>query len=423
MRSNTLAVALVAVGVVVPACRDNDSPTAPPVANVTEQQSEGRGVFQRYVAIGTSVSMGWQSDGVFSTSQSEAWPVQLARLAGRPLDLPLISGNGCRAPLVAPLASGVRTSGEAAGLPAAQAVCSPLQPGIELPKGNVAIAGATTFEALRVTPETHPDAFYSKLYSRILPAGKTQLDAALAQNPKFVSVELGANEVMPARSGIAIPGTTIFPVATWAPLYTALVDRVAQEVGRGILVGLINDVASFPSFRRGGELYSDRATFSAAFNVQVSSDCEDSRNLLFVAVRVPTAIATGLSQKARGLGPFVLSCADGGLGVQDFVLTPAEQQIVNATLAEMDQHIAATAARHRFALTRLETLYGREDLKPRFSVVQLMTTAQPYGQYMSLDGIHPNAAGHAVLATAAARAINERYGYGLPTELGIVASR
>ena len=316
MQSRTLAVALVALAVVVPACRDSDSPTAPVVADVADQQSEGRGVFQRYVAIGTSVSMGWQSDGVFATSQSEAWPAQLAALAGRTLSLPLISGTGCRAPLVAPLASGTRTSGEAAGLPAAQAACAPLQPGIELPHGNVAIAGATTFDALRVTPEAQQDLFYAKLYTRILPPGKTQVDAALEQNPKFVSVELGANEVLGARSGIAIPGVTMVPVSTWAPLYTSLVDRIAQQVKRGILFGLIKDVATFPSFRHGGELYADRGAFAAAFNVQVSTDCQDSKNLLFVPVRVATAVATGLAQRARGLGPFVLTCADGGLGVR-----------------------------------------------------------------------------------------------------------
>lgn len=423
MRYHTLAVSLLACVTVVSACVDGNAPTGLPQVDILPQESEGRGVFQRYVAIGTSVSMGWQSDGLNATMQSESWPAQLARLAGRDLDLPLIGGTGCRAPLVAPLASGTRTSGEAAGLPAAQAACAPLQAGIELPTRNVAIAGATTFNALSTTPENQTDVFYAKLYSRILPPGRTQLSAAMSLKPKFVSVELGANEVLGALSGIAIPGATIVALATWAPLYTSLVETVAREVKRSVLVGLINDVSTFPSFRRGVELYADRATFAAAFHVEVSNNCESSENLLFVAVRVPTAVATGLAQKARGLGPFVLSCADGGMGVQDFVLTPAEQRVVNAALSEMNAHISATANQHRFAIVYLQELYGRPDLKPPFSVAQFMTSQQPYGPYMSLDGIHPSGQGHAILAAAAAKAINERYGYGIPTVSAYIAAR
>jgi lysophospholipase L1-like esterase len=43
-----------------------------------------------------------------------------------------------------------------------------------------------------------------------------------------------------------------------------------------------------------------------------------------------------------------------------------------------------------------------------------MTSSQPYGPYVSLDGIHPTAAGQRILAEAAARALNETYGFGIP---------
>lgn len=413
MRFHTLAVPMLACAVAIAGCSDSTAPTLPTPRSEVLTQSEGRGVFDRYVAIGTSVSMGWQSDGLNAVMQSQAWTAQLAHLAGRDLDLPLISGTGCRAPLIAPLASGTRTNGEAAALPAAQAACAPLQAGVVLPARNVAIAGARTSDALGTTPENQTDVFYQKLYSRILAPGQTQLTAALSQKPKFVSIELGANEVLGARSGIAIPGATIVPFPVWALQYTNLVETVAREVKRGVLVGLIKDVATFPSFRRGSELYADRAAFLGGFHVQVSSDCENSQNLLFIAVRVPTAVATGLAQKARGLGPYVLACADGGQGVQDFVLTPNEQRVVNSILAEMNAHIAITAQRNDFAIVYLEELFGRPDLKAPFSVVQFMTSTNPYGPLMSLDGIHPSGQGHAILAAGAVRSINQKYGYGI----------
>ncbi|HEY9226629.1 MAG TPA: hypothetical protein VIP11_08290, partial [Gemmatimonadaceae bacterium] len=77
-------------------------------ATANTNESGGRGVFQRYVAIGTSITGGVQGDGLIAATQKAAWPVVLAAMAGREMSLPLIDGAGCRSPFVAPLASGVR---------------------------------------------------------------------------------------------------------------------------------------------------------------------------------------------------------------------------------------------------------------------------------------------------------------------------
>ena len=37
-------------------------------ANPTGELAEGRGVFQRHAAIGTSISMGWASEGVLAAT-------------------------------------------------------------------------------------------------------------------------------------------------------------------------------------------------------------------------------------------------------------------------------------------------------------------------------------------------------------------
>src|SRR5205085_8379413 len=106
------------------------------------------GVLQRYVAIGTSISMGVSSDGVYAASQEMSFPAQLSRLANREMSLPLISFPGCAAPLAAPLVTGVRVNNEGAGLPFLLRQCAPNEPGVELPTQNVAIDGARTSAAL-----------------------------------------------------------------------------------------------------------------------------------------------------------------------------------------------------------------------------------------------------------------------------------
>ncbi|MEP7344307.1 MAG: hypothetical protein ABI877_03525 [Gemmatimonadaceae bacterium] len=406
----------------VTACTDDSAPSVvAPSASI--DASTASPIFQQYVAMGTSITMGTQSDGTLAASQKQSWATQLSRRGGRSLTLPLITGFGCRAPFKAPLSSGLRISGEPVTTPTANLLCGRLDEGITLPTRNVAIAGATTQDALRTTPQTQPDPFYRKLYALVLPPNTTQLVAMRQQNPKLVSVEFGANEVLPAVSGVAIPGATIVPFTVWAPLYNALVDSVDMIANKGLLVGLIHDVATFPGMRNGNEIWSDRAMLLAAFNVAVSSDCNASANLSFVPVRVPTAVAIGLANRSQGLPPYPFSCADLGFGIADYVLTPSEAAIVNSAMAQMNAEVINVAVQRGFAHFELEALYGRPDLKPIFSSVSLMTSNQPYGPFISLDGIHPNAAGHSILTDAAVQALNATYNLGIPGASSFIASR
>lgn len=410
--------------VALAACSDDDtlSPTEPlsPINQVTpELISEGEGIFQRYVAIGTSISMGVASDGVSAASQRTAWPAQLARLAHRELSLPLIQAPGCSAPFAAPLASGVRTNGESAGLSFLQRQCMPNEAGVTLPTGNVAIDGARTGQALTATPE-NPDPGHATQYPLVLAPGQSQVTAMEAQNPKIVSVELGGNDILGARAGFYLPGINVVPVSAWEPQYREIAARVDAAAKHAVLVGLVNDVRSFPAFRTGAEFWNARATF-APFNVAVSANCENSTNLLFVPFIVPTAAGTGAFYARNGLGQYTLSCANSAAPTQDFILDGADVAAVNAQLAAMNAVIQDEARTRGFAYFALGALYEGAATKPAFNAISVLTTAQPYGPYISLDGIHPSAEGQRVLADAAATALNTTYRLEIPTSTGPLA--
>ena len=400
-----------AVLALVTACSDAPTAPMPRTFGAQPQESDGMGWLQRYVAMGTSVSMGVASAGVSEGSQRTAWPALLAEMAGREMSLPLIQWPGCRPPFQAPLATGKRISGEAAGADPATLSCAPNVDGITLPAANVAIDRARASDALSKTPAT-ASGQDAALYARVFPADMTQVSAMEAQNPKFVSVELGANEVLGASSGIAIPGASIVPPAVFKAQYDEILERVAAKVNKGaVLVGLIDDVASFPAFRRGSELYAARQLF-LALRVVVDENCNGSDNLVFVPRVVVGTIGFAASLPAGLTAP--LSCAGGAATAQDGILTPSEAAVVNAVLADMDAHIAQRAQERGWAHFRLDALYGRSDLKAPFNPITLMTTAQPYGPLISLDGVHPSAQGQMVLATAAAEAINATFNLGIP---------
>lgn len=402
------------------ACQDGTTshPTSP---IATQNESEGRGIGQRFYAVGTSISAGTCSDGNVTGCQNMSWVAQVIRAMHREPVLPLIAGAGCRAPFASNLISFQRTSGESVTVPDATVLCSANESGVVLPTQNLAIPGALTGDALATTPEMKTDPYGSQLYRRFLPLGESQITALEKLDPKFVSVELGANDILGILGGVVAPGVTFVPFSVWASQYNTVLDRVGAVSKQVLLVGLGRNIAQLPNLRRGSELWGDRAAFLAAFNVEVSANCDGNANLVVVNVVVPGAVANGLGRRAAGLPPFVLSCAEGHNNVQDRILTPSEAAIVDAHLVQMSNHVRAQAALRGYAFIELEVLYGIA--KAPYNVVAQMTTGSPYGPNISLDGIHPGAAGHTIIAAAALRAIDDRYNLGLDgVALGISTS-
>jgi lysophospholipase L1-like esterase len=411
-------VVAVAATLSLAACVDSPyAPTTVPQA-ASLQESAGRGVFQRYVAMGTSISMGVASDGVVASSQEDSWPAQLALMGGRDITQPYIQAPGCHAPIAVPLGGAVRTSGELILAPPASLACAALVDGVTLPTQNVAIDGARVANALGSTPENITDAGRVQLYSRVLPPGATQLTAMAAQNPKLVSVEFGANEILGVQSGIAIAGPPPAPILLpqlFAAQYHQLLEGVAATNPKHVLlVGLSSLTTPLPAFRFGSEIAANAPVLAAGFNVTVAPDCgtTGAQNLIYF-VKLATTIQAGLISRQAG-GPAVpFTCAAGGPLDADQVLTPDEQGILAAVIAQMNATIQAEAAARGWAYFSLDALYAAPGVRTPLNVVALMTTASPFGPFMSMDGVHPNAAGQALIAAAAAQALDAMYDLGI----------
>jgi len=53
-------------------------------------------------------------------------------------------------------------------------------------------------------------------------------------------------------------------------------------------------------------------------------------------------------------------------------------------------------------------------VKSHFNLSVFLTCTRPFGQYISLDGIHPTSDGQQAIANAAADALNSTYGFQIP---------
>jgi hypothetical protein len=391
---------------VLSACSDAPAPTAVSTgAQVVALDRGGRGHRdEKFAAIGTSITMGWTSNGVYSASQRVSWPALLGFATRNEITQPLIESPGCTSPMVAPLADGKRLSGESLS---PSTVCAPNVAGITLPTQNVGIAGALAAEALMKPPEA-PGA--SPWYARVLAPGTTQLTAALSQQPTVVSVELGGNEVLGALTGLIVPGVTVVPLPFYVGPMEAILNAVGATGAKVVVFGLPAEGRNVPALRRADEIWANRLEF-AALHVDVSPDCETSPNYINVSVKSLNAAFEGAFRFANGFPNATFSCADVP-GTQDLVLTPADITVLNGMLAQMTAYVRAQATARGFAYASLAALFDFPDLKPAtYSVVSHLTSSRPFGLYTSLDGVHPSAAGNVLLAIDAARALNATYGH------------
>jgi hypothetical protein len=147
--------------------------------------------------------------------------------------------------------------------------------------------------------------------------------------------------------------------------------------------------------------------------VSVNGDCDASENFIFVRGKVLTAIVTGLTRAAHGLGPYDLSCGDLP-GTVDYVLTPNDIAFVNDLASQMSDEIERRATENGYASFSLGALYDRSKDDVPFELEAFLKSDSPYGDLIGLDGVHPSAKGQTVLARAARQAIQRTYGTGKP---------
>jgi lysophospholipase L1-like esterase len=134
----------------------------------------------------------------------------------------------------------------------------------------------------------------------------------------------------------------------------------------------------------------------------VSINCYLSSNQLFI----PGYLLTLVSK-----APTTATCANVP-GTMDYVLTSSDITAINTRMAQMNARMQTKATENGYAYFSLDAVYGLA--KPAFSVTDLLFSNQPFGTYISLDGVHPSSAGQALLASAAVKAINAKYGLAIP---------
>jgi hypothetical protein len=405
----------------------------PPGTEVVAPGAARGDIFDTYVAIGNSITAGWQSGGLVDSTQRRSYAFLLAQSMGTRFAYPQIAGRGCP-PLVGNFQTQARTTGTSStcDLRSATTATDILN--------NVAVPDAWSFDPTSVTSVN------SNTLTSLILGGKTQVQRAVEARPTFVSVWIGNNDVLiPAisRGGTATSLATITTEAAFETNYNAITDALAAANPniRGVLIGVVNVTNAPVMFAASAFSGTGGATFKAQFDAiacgGTPNSCSESGNTTLLDASCTSApgnaalINTFLAHNIRSNAhPSFIACTPGGAAgtfpapVGDaFILTVAEQATVTTAVNGYNTFISAEANDLGFAYydpnPTLVTLRAagtviRQTPSYCLSLPACATPTAPFGTGMSLDGVHPAASVHLLVANAIIAAINAKYSITLP---------
>ncbi|MEO7455269.1 MAG: SGNH/GDSL hydrolase family protein [Gemmatimonadaceae bacterium] len=372
-------------------------------------------IFKSYVAIGNSITAGVQSGGINDSTQRQSYARLLAGSMGTQYHYASLNMPGCVAP-IANTQTGARVagaSGAACALRAGASVTDVLN--------NVAVPSARVLDP--VTPST----VASNPLTTFILGGKTQVQRALDARPTFTSIWIGNNDVLEAGgSGILVPlaGVSAGIVSTQAQFqtsYDAMIKQLTDSMPnlKGVLIGVVQ-VSGVALLSSGGLIASSptlQGGISAAAGVPVviHPSCTGSTSLINVPSFIQAVRAYVVNPAdPKGHPPFLV-CAKGQAGfpaiVGDiFVLDAAEQVTLSSAITAYNDYIKTKAQAIGFAYYDPNPLLAAQRAAgniPPFP--NLASTSATFGTLFSLDGVHPSAAAHVLIANELITAINAKY--------------
>ena len=372
-------------------------------------------IFQSYVALGNSITAGWQASGITDATQRQSYAFLLAQQMGTRFAYASLAGRGCNPPV-----ANFQTQAGPGTITAAQrpTICDLRNPVTTDILNNVAVPNASSFD-----PMAQSGTPFSNILTSLILGGATQVERALAARPTFASIWIGNNDVLgfAVRDGRAAAATGLAgmtPVATFQTNYTAMLDAlVAGAPGlKGILVGVVQ-VSNAPIMFPAAAM--SNPAFKAGFDAIAGTATTLDPSCVAGGAGATSLINTFLAFQIRqGAHPPIVACVAGGATgalpapVGDIlILDPAEQATITARVNAYNAHIQAEADRIGFAY-----------YDPNPTLVTLRTggtvvTNTPtwgatgtFGSGMSLDGVHPGASIHRLVANELITAINAEYG-------------
>ncbi len=410
--------------------------------------SLGSLTIKKYVAVGNSLTAGYQSAGLYQSAQVYSYPNLIAQQltkAGASLGsfeqpyysdpgTPDATGKASRYEIISLVGPVIGPKGLPAGSPTNTALARPYDnlgiPGIPL-AGFMDTTG--TYQAvplgrdviLRWTSGPFPKSVYKQ---------------AVSLQPDIMTFWLGANDVL----GYATTGGTSPSAPTSTAIFTALYTQAIASLKASlpntkIVVANIPNVASIPFFTTVGpavaakigalglKLYYQKAGESGVASGQTSLTEANPPLLTLAGMTYAAYIGqpTGLFYRANGI-PYAAVQALGidttkpfGLHPQNpwpnaLVLDPGEQTNCANAISAFNATIASVASANGAAVVDFYTFFNNVAMNGYYLAGETYTTAYISGALFSLDGVHPSSRGYGIVANEYIKVMNSAFGMSIP---------
>lgn len=370
-----------------------------------------------YVAVGTSLSSGYQSSGVVDRHQIRSFPTIFARQIGKTVDLnggagtftlPTMNLDGIPALLevksLSPLV--VNNTGRTTGIPTNLAQGTAYH--------NMGIPGALLVD---LVDSTHYHASVAPVfrtnytYFNIIQRGRgTVLSQALSLQPTLMSIEYGANEVLGPTTAGAAPSTATGPA--YAALMTGALNAIhTLSPNTKVAVFNVPDVTSIPYF----------TTFPAfTINVQTGQPTPllgTSGPLAagdLVLLPAGAVLATGTGFPTNGANYVAGGVGNGNPLPENLILRSSEVATAQAQIAAINAVVDSVSLRPWVAKIEIHDYFA--DIKANGIRIggNRYTADFIRGGLFSLDGVHPNDLGYALMANRLIAGVNARFGSTIP---------
>ena len=383
----------------------------------------------RFVMIGGSHTAGYMNDALYYEGQENSLANiiarQLGKVGGGNFNQPLVnqSSIGISSNLLSPMKLGYKTDckGVTSLSPiriAAQGDLGVFNQNIYSTNdlfGNYGIPGLKLADVF----SSNSNPFFTRMASSL---SASVLDDAIASNPTFFSVFLGVEDVMDfAKSGGTIenlPSATSFQNA-----YTNLLQVMTANGSKGV-IATIPDVSEMPYFTT---IPWNGLTLDAASNSTLNSiynplgyyfSVGSNPFMIVDSTANVFAVRQILSTELLTLSLPLDSVKCNQMGVlfpirDEFVLDAGELQYLRGVIAEYNQIIRDLAAEYNLAVVNVNEFSKNLHTGFVYNGVTMSSKFVSGGAY-SLDGIHFNAKGNALLANEFIKSINLNYKSRIP---------
>ena len=371
-------------------------------------------LFKSYASLGNSITAGYQSGGINDSTQKQSYAVLFAAAAETRFAIPALAMPGCAPPVDN---FNTQTRVTPAGYPASTStscylrVTSSVTPAVN----NVAVPGAASVDPTALTSAN------SNALTTFILGGFTQDQRALLVNPTFLSVWIGNNDILAnALSGCLVPtasciATGVTSQATFMTNYNNMTKglKTSATLQGGVLFAVIN-VTNAPLLFHANLLNLSpavRGRFEAAAGTAVSVDASCDNAIPLISFQMASYIRAGTLPPVVICKKGVLPAPVGDLFVLDSVEVPAAVTAVT----NFNVYIKAKADTLGWAYVDMNpTLLALKTAGAIPPFPDLTQPTKPFGDYFSLDGVHPSALAHKTVANLMIDSVNAHYGTALP---------